>query len=131
NCDPVNELTNSIRGGTLTVSGNTPAPATNVTVNGSVAERYGDFTFARTNNGLSDGNNTFTIIARSTNGLNVTNMLTVSLPASVTIRFDANGNQTNDGTRSFFFNAGNQLTNIFVANAWKIEFVYDGLGRRR
>ena len=46
NCDPVNELTNITRSGTLTVSGNTPEPATNVTVNGSTADRYGDFTFA-------------------------------------------------------------------------------------
>ena len=129
--DPANELTNITRTGTLTLSGATPAPATNLTVNGLVADRYGDFAFARTNNALIDGNNTFTNIARSTNGLNVTNVLTVNLPLSINLRFDSNGNLTNDSARSFFFDAENQLTNITVVGQWKTEFIYDGLRRRR
>src|SRR5206468_1696243 len=108
-----------------------PAPATNVTVNGSTAERYGDFTFARTNNTLSNGNNTFTAVAQNTYGVSVTNTITVNLPTNVTLAFDLNGNLTNDGARTFFFDAEDQLTNITFAGAWKTEFVYDGLGRRR
>ncbi len=42
-----------------------------------------------------------------------------------------NGNLTNDGTRSFAYSPENQLTNITVAGAWKSDFVFDGLGRRR
>ena len=129
--DPLNQLTNITRTGTLVVSGNTPAPATNVTVNGSSAERYGDFTFARTNSALIDGNNTFSNIARSTNSLSVTNTLTVNLPQNIAFKLDSNGNLTNDSSRSFSFDAENQLTNITVAGQWKTEFVYDGLGRRR
>ncbi len=45
--------------------------------------------------------------------------------------YDGNGNLTNDGTRTFVFNVENQLTNVFVAGAWRSDFVYDGLGRRR
>src|SRR5207244_4319014 len=73
NSDAINELTNVARTGTLTVSGATPAPATNITVNGSAAERYGDFAFAHTNITLFDGQNTFTNIARNAYGTNVTN----------------------------------------------------------
>src|ERR1039457_5281761 len=47
--DPVNELTNVTRSGTLTLTGATPAPMTSLTVNGQAAQTYGDFTFARTN----------------------------------------------------------------------------------
>ncbi len=112
-------------------SGATPAPASGVTVNGASAVTYGDFTFASTNNWLNDGPNTFAVVGQNTYGQRVTNNLTVSLPAAVTLQWDSNGNLTNDATRSFFFEAENQLTNVTVVGAWKSEFVYDGLGRRR
>ncbi len=129
--DPLNQLTNITRTGTLTVSGATPAPATNVTVNGLAADRYGDFTFARTNVTLWGSQNTFTSVAHNAYGLKVTNVVSVNLSAAVTLKFDSNGNLTNDGTRSFFYDAQNQLTNVAVAGQWKSEFVFDGLGRRR
>jgi RHS repeat-associated protein len=130
-CDPVNELTNITRNGVMTVSGALPGLATSVTVNGSNAQQYGDFTFAATNQSLANGQNTFTIVAHEPNGGSVTNSLVVNLPTSVALRFDLNGNLTNDGTRSFAYSAENQLTNIFVAGSWRSMFVYDGLGRRR
>src|SRR6266404_3717775 len=49
NIDRVNEVTNIGRTGTLTVSGAMPAPATIITVGTNAAERYGDLTFAATN----------------------------------------------------------------------------------
>jgi RHS repeat-associated protein len=61
----------------------------------------------------------------------VTNTWTQNLPQNVTLQSDLNGNLTNDGLKSFFYDAENQLTNITVANQWKTEFVYDGFGRRR
>lgn len=131
NCDVLNQLTNVSRNNMMTVSGATPAPVASVTVNGQAAERYGDFTFARTNVTLSEGNDTFTIVAQKPGGGSVTNTLTVNLPASVMLLYDSNGNLTNDGTRSFAYSLENQLTNITVAGAWKSDFVYDGLGRRR
>ena len=77
------------------------------------------------------GTNTFTNAAQSLTGTNATNNLTIKSALSVTLLYDSNGNLTNDGTRSFAYNAENQLTNITFDSTWKTEFVYDGLGRRR
>ncbi len=131
NVDALNELTNIARTGPMTVSGATPVPASSVTVNGSTAEKYGDFTFASTNHTLANGSNTFTNIAQNTYGLKTTNSYTVNLPASVTLGFDLNGNLTNDGLRSLAYDAENQLTNAQVAGQWRTAFSYDGLNRRR
>ena len=129
--DALNELTNVTRIGVLTVSGNTPAPATNVTVNGQVAQIYSDFTFASTNHTLANGNNVFTNIAQNIYGMTVTNTITSYLPTPVALAYDANGNLTNDGLKSFNYDAENQLTNVAVAGQWKLSIVYDGLNRRR
>ena len=129
--DSLNQLSNVTRTGTLTVSGALPAPPTNVTINGKIAQTNGDFTFAGTNNTLSNGTNTFTIIAQNVYGSNVTNTLSLNLPTPVNFNHDSNGNLTNDGTRSFYFDSENQLTNVMVAGQYQTVFVYDGLGRRR
>ncbi len=131
NCDVLNQLTNITRNNVMTVSGATPAPATNITVNGQPAQNYGDFTFAATNASLLNGTNTFTIIAHNAYGLAATNTTISYLPSSISLGWDSNGNLTNDGTRSFAYSAENQLTNITVAGAWKTDFIFDGLGRRR
>ena len=128
--DAANQLTGIARTGTLTVSGVTPAPALGVTVNGQAAKRYEDFTFASTNQTLT-GNDTFTIVATNAYGAKVTNILSTTLPASLSLKYDLNGNLTNDGTRIFVYDAQNQLVTNSVALAWKSEHVYDGLGRRR
>jgi RHS repeat-associated protein len=129
--DAANQLKSITRTGNFTMSGATPAPATNVTVNGQLAQTYGDLTFARTNLTLNDGSNSFTNIAANAYGLKVTNTLTASFPQSVSLKFDQNGNLTNDGVKSFAFDCENQLTNVGVAGQWQSEFVYDGLNRRR
>jgi RHS repeat-associated protein len=131
--DAANALTNIIRGGRLTVSGNTAAPASRVNVNGTPAVTYADFTFASSNAfDLADGQNTFTNIAANYYGdLLVTNILTSTLPANIVLQSDANGNLSNDGARSFGYDAENHLTNITVSDQWKSDFLYDGLGRRR
>ncbi|MGH7971560.1 MAG: RHS repeat-associated core domain-containing protein, partial [Limisphaerales bacterium] len=128
--DNANELTGVTRTGNLTVSGATPTPAT-VTVNGQTALTYGDMTFAVTNFVLTNGLNTYTTIAHNTYGTNNTNVVAATLPASVSLQWDLNGNLTNDGTRVFVYDAENRLVTNYVASAWKTEFVYDGLGRRR
>ncbi|HTV41864.1 MAG TPA: RHS repeat-associated core domain-containing protein [Candidatus Sulfotelmatobacter sp.] len=131
NADAENELTSVTRSGTLTVSGATPAPATNILVNGQAAQTYGDFTFARTNISLISGNNTFTNVAQNVYGVTITNTFTINLPSSVTLNYDNNGNLTNDGTRAFGYDSENQLTNITVTGQWRSDFIYDGLNRRR
>jgi RHS repeat-associated protein len=129
--DAANELTNVTRSGTFTLSGATPAPATNVTVNGQAAQTYGDFTFASTNNTLTNGINTFAINATNVYGVATNNNLTLNLPTSVSLSFDSNGNVTNDGTRTFGYDSENQLTNVAVAGQWQSAFVYDGKMLRR
>lgn len=129
--DMVNELTNVTRIGSLTLTGTTPAPATNVTVNGLAAQVYGDFAFARTNLGLLNGNNTFTNVAVNLYGGTTTNIFTANLPSNVGLSYDSNGNLTNDGIKSLSYDAENQLTNAMVSGQWKVDFIYDGLNRRR
>ena len=127
----LNQISNVTRTGTFTVTGATPAPVVSVTVNGAVAQTNGDFTFASAGNTLANGNNTFTIIAQYVSGARATNSLTVNLPTPVNFQHDANGNLTNDGTRWFFYDAENQLTNVTSASQWQVVFVYDGFNRRR
>jgi RHS repeat-associated protein len=129
--DADNQLSSIAQAGTLTVSGATPAPATNITVNGATAQTNGDLTFASAGHPLTNGINTFTNAAWNIYGLLTNTTLSLNLLTNVTCQFDANGNLTSDGTRSFLYDAENQLTNVFVPGQWKAEFAYDGLGRRR
>jgi len=129
--DPLNELTNVSRAGAMTVSGNTPVRATNVTVNGQVAQMYSDFTFASTNHTLANGNNSFTNIAHNVYGVAATSTTAAMLPTPVALAYDGNGNLTNDGLKAFSYDAENQLTNVVLTGQWKSAFTYDGLNRRR
>jgi RHS repeat-associated protein len=116
----------------MTASGSLPVPAQNVTVNGLPAQSYGDFTYAAANQTLVSNVATFLVSFQNLHGAgSSTTFSTLPLPATVTLRYDNNGNLTNDGTRSFSYSPENQLTNITVAGQWKNDFVYDGLGRRR
>ena len=131
NVDSLNQLSTINRSGTLTVAGTTTILATNVTVNGLPAIRYSDKTFARTNVTLADGNNTFTAIGRDLSGRADTNVVTAWLPATATYEYDLNGNMLSDGRRGFEYSDENQLIRITESGAWKAEFTYDGLLRRR
>ncbi len=128
--DAANQATNVSRSGTLTVSGVTALPASEVKVNEQTAQRYEDFTFASPGHPVS-ANNSFTNSAKDIYGAVTSNTLSVSLPASVTMTYDQNGNLTSDGVRSLSYDALNQLTTNWLAGAWKMEHVYDGLSRRR
>ena len=110
----VSQLTTGTRSGTLTVAGTTTSAATNVTVNGQTATRYGDNTFAREGFALSDGNNTFTAIAQDSLGRGDTNAVTVNLPATVNFAYDQNGNLTGDGRRTLAYDDENQLVSVIA-----------------
>ena len=131
NVDALNQISNVTRTGPLTVTGATPVPATNVTINGVAAQTNGDFTFAGGSNTLADGPNLFIIIAQNQYGVAATNGFVLSLYTNVALQYDANGNLTNDGRRVFSYDAENQLTNVFEGNAWRVGYVYDGFGLRR
>ncbi len=131
-----NQITTAARTTTMTVAGQVQGTPTGVTVTangdgGQAATVYGDGSFARAGVTLNDGANTFTAVATDNKGRQATNTVTAWLPASSTFTYDANGNLTGDGQRSFEYDDANQLTAVQVANAWRSEFAYDGLGRRR
>ena len=135
NVNSLNELTTGARTGTMTVEGTTTSAATNVTVNSQTATLYSDATFAATNFTLADGTNTFTAIARDSYGRVDTNTSISYLPASISFSYDQNGNLTNDGLRSFFYDDENQLVRVIVTNgvgsSTRSDFAYDGKMRRR
>jgi RHS repeat-associated protein len=131
NVNSLNELTTITNGGRLTVAGTTTSPATNVTVNTSNAVLYADTAFASTNQPWVNGNNTFTAIAKDSYGRRATNAITVNLLATNNYTYDLNGNLLSDGNRSFGYDDENELTNVWVTNVWRSDFVYDGKLRRR
>jgi RHS repeat-associated protein len=131
NNNSLNELTTVMRTGTLTVVGNTSTAATNVTVNGLIADRYTDLTYARTNFPLVDATTNFTAIAGTSNGLWDTNTVTMDLRATNTFVYDLNGNLRTNGTQILEYDDENRLVTNWVPSAWKSEFIYDGDNRRR
>jgi RHS repeat-associated protein len=79
---------------------------------------------------LTTGTNTVTIVATDPSGNSTTRQWTVDVVGQAkTFTFDANGNLTSDGTRTFEWDARNQLIAIDVATR-RTEFTYDGLQRR-
>jgi RHS repeat-associated protein len=129
----LNELTNVSRtlASTLTVAGATSLVATNVKVNGMQAQLYSDGTFAREGYGLTNGLNGFTAEGWDAQGEHATTSVSVNLPSAVNYSYDARGNLTNDGLRTFEYDAENQLKAVMVPSAWRSEFEHDGLLRRR
>ena len=92
--------------------------------------------FAAAGRNILNGNNTFTVTASDSLGRQDTNSVTQNLPSSVSLAYDANGNLTADGSRTFVYDQENQLTSVTVTNAaastsTKTDFVYDGLNRMR
>ena len=136
NVNSLNELSTGSRSGTMTVAGDVWSNATSVTVkdNGNAAASatiYGDNTFAKSGITLIDGTNTFTAIATDGAGRSDTNIAICYLPASIVFSYDSRGNLVNDGKRYLSYDDENQLTSVTVSNAWRSEFSYDGLLRRK
>jgi RHS repeat-associated protein len=131
NVNSLNGLTAVERGSNFTLAGFTTIPATNVTVNGAMASRYADNTFAQAELALLNGSNTFTAVARDSAGRVDTNVLALNLPASNLFAYDANGNLTTNGTRHFQYDDENQLICITEPGAWMSTNIYDGKMRRR
>jgi len=126
--DNLNQITNVARSGTLTVSGNTTEPATDVNVNGALAFRYSDNTYARTNVPFLSA---YGASATNALGQNSIHVVLVSTPSSSANYYDFNGNLIYDGVKSFEYDDENQLTRITRTNNWRSEFTYDGKMRRR
>ncbi len=134
-----NELTNATRSGTLTVAGLASQPGANldhVAVSGTGlssgnANVYADGSWARAGATVANGTNSYTATAEDTYGRTAQDSVSVNLPATVTFTYDANGNLTGDGRRVFEYDYENQLTNVYVASAWRESMRYDAFGRKR
>jgi len=61
------------------------------------ANRYTDTTFTKDGFTLTNGVNSFTVIAKTSLGLNDTNTISVNLPATNTFAYDLNGNLRTNG----------------------------------
>jgi len=115
--------------GTLPIRGITNEPAW-VFVNGSYAPSKSDNSFEG-KAAVIAGNNTVTVTATDTNGNNTTNRYNVvaSGSGSKTLVYDANGNLTGDGTRTFEWDPLNRLT-AATTGTHRSEFTYNGLSQR-
>jgi RHS repeat-associated protein len=131
NVNNLNELTTETNKGTLTVAGTTTSPATDVTVNGANAILYSDSTFAKAGFTLTNGLNSFTALAHDTYGRSDSSTINTFLLLTNNFAYDLNGNLRTNGTRIFDYDDENQLIRITEPSAWKSEFAYDGLMRRR
>ncbi len=129
--DTLNQISTVSRTGSFTFTGAIPEPADGISVNNTAATQYSDLTFAAPGLTLANGSNPFTIAATNKYGLTTNSSFTANLPSTVNYAYDANGNLTNDGLKTFQFDAENQLTNVSIPSQWQTVFVYDALNRRR
>ena len=124
----VNELLTHSPSGAVRVEGTLSEPAT-VTINGKPATVTADNKFVGSIPVVS-GTNTMTVMATDGNANSATEVYYVDgAGTSKTFTFDANGNLTSDGARSFEWDARNQLSAIVVGTQ-RTEFTYDGTQRR-
>jgi RHS repeat-associated protein len=123
-----NELISQQPIGAMIVTGIVSEPAT-VTIQGQLAPVTPANQFHGTVPVLA-GTNTFSVVATDSSGNSTTKQYQVfnSGPGR-TFTYDANGNLIGDGTRTFEWDARNQLVAV-VMGVHRSEFTYDGLQRR-
>jgi len=126
--DNLNRLVQQRPGGTLRFAGAVNEPAT-VTIQGRPADVGPDNSF-RGIAPVTPGTNTVTIAAADGSGNPTTQQYQIDVAgATKALTYDANGNLTSDGTRTFEWDARNQLVAVNVGTH-RGEFTYDGLQRR-
>lgn len=126
--DRKNRLLAQQAGGGIQVVGSVSEPA-NVTVQGKPAAVSSDNRFVGMAT-TSSGTNTFSVVATDASGNSRTQQYSIDQNGpSRTFAYDANGNLTNDGQRSFEWDARNELTAVTVGTH-RTEFSYDGRQRR-
>jgi RHS repeat-associated protein len=126
--DKLNRFVTQVPGSSMVFAGTVNEPAT-VTIQGTPATVSATNDFRGTAS-LTSGTNTVTIVATDGSGTSTTRQWTVDVAGqTTTFTFDANGNLTTDGIRSFEWDARNQLAALTVGTQ-RSEFTYDGLQRR-
>ena len=126
--DGLNRLVSQQAAGPLVFEGTVNEPAS-VTVQGEPAAVGADGRFSA-KAPVSSGTNTVSILASDPSGNATTRQSEVdSFGSGRTFTYDANGNLTSDGTRTFEWDARNQLVAVTLSTR-RSEFRYDGLKRR-
>jgi RHS repeat-associated protein len=126
--DNLNRLTSQAPGGPMVIAGTLNEPGT-VTISGKPAVVDANNNFRGTV-ATTTGTNAFTIVAKDATGNTTTHNYEVDLTGSAkSFTYDANGNLTADGTRTFEWDAINQLRATEVGTQ-RSEFGYDALQRR-
>jgi RHS repeat-associated protein len=126
--DNLNRLLTHAPGGPMVFSGTVNEPAT-VTIQGKPATVDAANSFRGTAPTVV-GTTTATIVATDPSGNVTTKQWEVDVAGTgKTFTYDANGNLTADGTRTFEWDARNQLAAVTVGTH-RSEFTYDGHQRR-
>jgi len=127
--DSMNRLQSRAPGGPIVFSGSLDEAAT-VTIDGKPAEVDSSNNFRGTAT-LSGATTTVTLKAKDYSGNETTKQYEVDASGSTTsYTYDANGNLTSDGTKTYFWNALNQLVEVKEGTTTIATFEYDGAGRR-
>jgi RHS repeat-associated protein len=126
--DNMNRLTSQTPGGTMRFAGTLDEAAT-VTIEGAPTTVTSDNRFGGVAQ-VGAGTTQVVVKAKDYAGNERTNTYEVSVSgSSKTFTFDANGNMTGDGTRTFEWDAENRLKAVVVGTQ-RTEFTYDGEYRR-
>ncbi len=124
--DNMNRLLTQQAGNTFYFSGTVSKPAT-VTIQGKPAQVSPSNTFFGT---AAANSGTVAVTAKDYSRNQRTNTYQLSATGTTkSFTYDANGNMTSDGTRTFEWDAENRLTAI-TNGPQRSEFSYDGLSRR-
>ena len=125
----LNQITSQTSGGKMHFRGMLNEPAT-VTVGGNAAAVDAAGKFDGTVN-VNVGTNTVAVVATDVSGNTRTNNYQVNVPsgASTTLLYDLDGNLTNDGSKTYEWDAANRCTAI-NQGTHRTEFTYDGTSRR-
>ena len=126
--DSLNRLVTQTAEGTLHVAGTVSEPAV-VTVNGqpTAEDALGQFVAGVP---VTSGSNTLSFTAVDASGNSTTQTYTIEQNGTgKAFTYDANGNLTSDGARTFEWDARNRIVSI-VGPSGRTDFDYDGRDRR-
>jgi RHS repeat-associated protein len=129
----LNQVTGQSGGGSMVFSGNLSKPA-QVTVGGNPATTSYSTNFSGVAS-VTTGTNSVAVVAQDVDGNTSTNNYQVVIPSvSASYTYDLNGNLTEDATRSYQWDAKNELTAIIYNSGSNegnhTEFTYNGVGQR-
>jgi RHS repeat-associated protein len=124
----LNRLVSQDGGGSLTFKGTVGEPSI-VTVQGKPATVGGDNRFEGRAQ-VGTGTSNVAVVATDPSGNTRTNTYQVNVSAAAkSYTYDANGNVTDDGARTYEWDAENRLLAVNLGAA-RSEFLYDGRGHR-